>query len=94
MTIPEGPGEIPMNHLVQRFAELKAGLRITMAGVRINMPVTTRPIRAAQTGIGKAHPRTQHDHRRREQRARQCQPPEPEQTPLWVHALAYVGKSQ
>ncbi len=83
-----------MNHLVQRFAEPKAGLRITMAGVRINMPITAGPIRATQTGIGKPHPRTQHDHRRCEHRTRQCQPPEPEQTPLWIHALAYMGKAQ
>jgi len=56
-----------------------------MAGIRKKMAVTTRPIRAAQTRIGQAHPRTQHDNRRRERRARQGEAPEPNQTPLRMH---------
>ena len=38
-------------------------------GLRIEVPVAARPVRAPQAGIGEAHPGAQHDHRRREQRA-------------------------
>ena len=49
-----------MNHFVQRFAELKTGLA-DMAGLRIDMPIATRPIRAAEPGICEAHPCAQYD---------------------------------
>ena len=65
-----------------------------MTGIRIHMPVATGPVRAPEACIGEAYPGTEHDHGRRQQSTRQCQPPEPEQTSLWVHPLAYGGQPQ
>ncbi len=55
--------KIAMDHLVNGFTEM-------MIRLRIDVPVTSRPIRAAETRIGKADPCTQHDHRRGERGAR------------------------
>ena len=83
-----------MNHFVQRLGKMHCGRFARGPCVRVNMPVAARPIRAPQAGIGKAHPCAEHDDRRREQRAGQSQPPEPEQPSLCVHALAYGGEAQ
>jgi hypothetical protein len=75
-----------MNHFVQRLGEMKAGTRICIAGLRVNMSVTARPIRAPQAGIGEADPSPEHDNGRGEQRPRQRQAPEPPQSSLRMHA--------
>ncbi len=80
---PQAGREVAMNHLVQRFAELRLDLRV-------NMPITAGPIRAPEAGIGESNPSSQHDDRRREQRAQQGEPPKPKQASLRVHVLAHL----
>ena len=70
---------VAMDHLVPGLADLAARLRI-------QMPVTPRPIRAAEAGIGETHPGAQHDHGEREQGTHQSQAAEPQHPLLRTHA--------
>ena len=65
-----------------------------MGGLRIQVPIAARPIRAAEPGIGEPHPRAQHDDARGDQRAQSREASKPEQPLFFVHVLADVGQAQ
>jgi hypothetical protein len=67
-----------MNHFVNGFGEV-------LVRLRIDMPVATRPVRAAQACIGQAHPGAQHHDRPGKRSASERKTAKPKQTLLRIH---------
>ena len=78
MMSPERAREITMDHFVNGFGEVVVCLRI-------DVPVTSRPVRTAQARIGQTHPGAQHDDRRGERGAGKRKSAKPNQASLAVH---------